>query len=190
MTELRIKNMVCDRCKRSVADIFKRAGTPPVRVELGQVFLERQPTDESLSTVKAWLLEEGFEMLDDARAKLTEEIKKLIIDLVHYSELDSMKQNLSAYLAAHLHKDYNYLSNLFSSIENTTIEQFFILQKTEKIKEWLVYDELTLSEMSFKLGYSSVAHLSSQFKRVTGLTPTQFKKLKDHHRKPLDKVQL
>jgi len=99
-----------------------------------------------------------------------------------------MKMNLSDQLASLLHKDYNYLSNLFSSVENTTIEQYFILQKIEKVKEWLVYDEFTLNEMAFKLGYSSVAHLSAQFKKVTGFTPSQFKKLKDHHRKPLDKL--
>ena len=188
MRDLRIKNMVCDRCRKSVSEILTVAGLLPVRVDLGRVLVDRQPTDAELSELRILLRKEGFELLDDARTKLTDEIKKLIIDLVHYSDLDSMKQNLSVYLANQLHKDYNYLSNLFSSVENTTIEQFFILQKIEKIKEWLVYDELTLTEMSFKLAYSSVAHLSSQFKKVTGFSPTQFKKLKDHHRKPLDKV--
>jgi AraC-like DNA-binding protein len=99
-----------------------------------------------------------------------------------------MNRNLSDYLSAKLHKDYHYLSTLFSSIENTTIEQYFILQKIEKIKEWLSYDEFTVSEMAFKLGYSSVAHLSAQFKKVTGFTVSQFRQLKEHHRKPLDKI--
>ena len=99
-----------------------------------------------------------------------------------------MKENLSEYLSRHLRKDYTYLSNLFSSVENTTIEQYFIQQKIEKVKEWLVYDELSLGEMAFKLGYSSVAHLSNQFKKITGFTPSQFKKLKDHHRKKLDSL--
>jgi len=188
IVELHIKNMVCGRCIKSVMDIFNRAAVPPAHVELGKVVLTKEPPGSQLVKIKKALLTEGFELLDDSKTKFTEEVKNLIIHLVHYGELDRMKENLSAYLSGHLHKDYNYLSNLFSSIENNTIEQFFILQKIEKIKEWLVYDELTLSEMSFRLGYSSVAHLSSQFKKITGFTPTQFKKLKDHHRKPLDKV--
>ena len=188
MTELHIKNMVCGRCIKAVTDIFNKSALAPVHMELGKIMLDEKPASSQLIKIKNALLEAGFELLDDSKTKLTEEIKKLIINLVHYGELDRMKENLSSYLSGHLHKDYNYLSNLFSAIENNTIEQFFILQKIEKIKEWLVYDELTLSEMSFNLGYSSVAHLSSQFKKITGFTPTQFKKLKDHHRKPLDKV--
>ena len=186
--ELSIKNMVCGRCIKSITDIFNRSAVPPLHVELGKVMLTKAPSGPQLIKIKEALLEEGFELLDDGKTKLTEEIKNLVINLVHYGELDTMKENLSSYLSGRMHKDYNYLSNLFSSIENNTIEQFFILQKIEKIKEWLVYDELTLSEMSFRLGYSSVAHLSSQFKKITGFTPTQFRKLKDHHRKPLDKV--
>ena len=112
----------------------------------------------------------------------------MIIELVHYSNLDEMKGNLSDYLSSKLYKDYHYLSNLFSSVENATIEQYFILQKIEKVKEWLVYGEFNLNEMAFKLGYSSASHLSSQFKKVTGFTPSQFKKLKDHHRKSLDQL--
>ena len=130
----------------------------------------------------------GFKWIEDGKIKLVEEIKKEIVNLVHYTDLDEMSSNLSQHLASRLHKDYHYLSNTFSSVENTTIEQYFILQKIERVKEWLVYNELTLNEMAFKLGYSSVAHLSTQFKKVTGFTPTQFKELKQHHRKPLDKV--
>ncbi|MEJ0102102.1 MAG: AraC family transcriptional regulator [Bacteroidota bacterium] len=188
MIELHIKNMVCGRCIKSVTDIFNRSSVAPVHIELGKITLPEEPSGPQLVKIKEALLKDGFELLDDSKTKLVEEIKKLIINLVHYGELDGMKENLSAYLSGRLHKDYNYLSNLFSSIENNTIEQFFILQKIEKIKEWLVYDELTLSEMSFRLGYSSSAHLSNQFKKITGFTPTQFKKLKNHHRKPLDKI--
>jgi AraC-like DNA-binding protein len=150
--------------------------------------LEGSLTPEQMQQVKTALQAEGFEIIDDQRTKLVEQVKKLIIELVHYKELDEMKENLSEYLSRHLHKDYTYLTNLFSSVENNTIEQYFILQKIEKVKEWLVYGELTLSEMAFKLGYSSVAHLSSQFRKITGFTPSQFKKLKDHHRKTLDSL--
>ncbi|MGH2552630.1 MAG: helix-turn-helix domain-containing protein, partial [Chitinophagaceae bacterium] len=105
-----------------------------------------------------------------------------------YKDLNEMKENLSTYISNRLYKDYNYLSNLFSSVESTTIEQYYILQKIEKVKEWLVYDEWTLNEMSFKLGYSSVSHLSGQFKKITGLTPSQFKKMTEKDRKKMEDV--
>lgn len=178
--------MVCGRCIKSVTEIFKKSGATPFHIELGGVLLKNQLDESQLNDVKKALLAEGFELLDNSKASLVEEVKNLIVKLVHYGDLEAMKEKLSTYLSAHLHKDYNYLSNLFSSVENNTIEQFFILQKIEKVKEWLVYDELTLSEMAFRLGYSSVAHLSSQFKKVTGFTPGRFRKLKDHHRKPID----
>lgn len=183
-----IKNMVCARCIKIVTGIFKSLGIATREVQLGRVETERGLTGEEIQNIKASLLAEGFEWLDDQKIKLVERIKQEIIKLVHYGQLDEMKQNLSVYLSSSLNKDYHYLSSMFSSIENTTIEQYFILQKIEKVKEWLVYDELTLNQMAFKLGYSSVAHLSGQFKKVTGFTPTQFKQLKDHHRKPLDEV--
>ena len=188
MVELRIKNMVCGRCIKVVAAIFVQTGISPVSVELGIVKLKAELNDEQRSGIKTLLEKEGFELLDDQRAKLIDDIKRIIIELVHYGKMDEMDTNLSQYLADKLHKDYQYLSSLFSSIENSTIEQYFILQKIEKVKEWLVYDEFTLSEIAFKLGYSSVAHLSGQFKKVTGFTASEFKQLKDHHRKPLDKV--
>ena len=120
--------------------------------------------------------------------KIIEQVKNAIVNLVHYGELDELNVNLSTLLSNKLHKDYNYLSNLFSSVESTTIEQYFILQKIEKVKELLVYDEFSLSQIAFKLGYSSVAHLSNQFKKVTGFTPSEFKKQKEHHRNHLDKL--
>jgi AraC-like DNA-binding protein len=186
--ELQIKNMVCGRCIRAVSTIFTQEGIIPQSVELGVVKLKSDLNAEEEKRIKVLLEAEGFVLLDDQKAKLVDDIRRIIIELVHYGELDEMNKNLSAYLSGKLHKDYNYLSSLFSSVENTTIEQYFILQKIEKVKEWLAYDEYTLSEMAYKLGYSSVAHLSGQFKKVTGFTTSQFKQLKTHHRKPLDKI--
>ena len=120
--------------------------------------------------------------------KLIEQIKNEIINLVHYGDLDELAVNLSTLLSKKLLKDYNYLSNLFSSVENTTIEQYFILQKIEKVKELLVYGEQSLGEIAFKLGYSSVAHLSNQFKKLTGFTPSQFRQLETKNRRSLDSI--
>ncbi len=188
MIEIHIKNMVCPRCIKTVNGIFNDAGVLPRNVRLGTVEIEKNFSGEQELLIRKALEMEGFEWLDDQKMQLIEQVKQLIVQLVHYSNLDEMKENLSGYLSSKLYKDYHYLSNLFSSVENTTIEQYFILQKTEKVKEWLVYGEFNLNEMAFKLGYSSSAHLSAQFKKVTGFTPSQFKKLKDHHRKPLDQL--
>ncbi|MEO6611777.1 MAG: helix-turn-helix domain-containing protein [Chitinophagaceae bacterium] len=186
--EIHIRNMVCDRCIKSVAGIFRQTGIETGDIRLGLVDATGELTEEKEKEIKELLLAEGFEWLDDHKVKLVERIKQEIVQRVHYSDLDEMKVNLSAHLADKLLKDYHYLSSTFSSIENTTIEQYFILQKIEKVKEWLIYKEYTLSEMAFRLGYSSVAHLSSQFKKITGFTPRQFKALKFHPRKPLDKI--
>ncbi len=188
MIAIHIKNMVCDRCVKTVSNIFEQEKIIPESVELGLVNLKNDLEKESEKRIRSLLGAEGFEWLDDQKTKLIEEIKRNIIELVHYSNLEDMNKNLSSYLSEKLHKDYHYLSTLFSSVENTTIEQYFILQKIEKVKEWLVYDEFTLSEISFKLGYSSVAHLSAQFKKVIGLTPSHFKQVGQKKRKPLDKV--
>lgn len=184
--ELSIKNMVCGRCIKTVANILKNAGLDVQSVQLGKAVMSDGISKEQLDAIRHQLAAEGFELLDDRRSKLVEQIKNEIIRLVHYGELDEMKQNLSDYLGGKLHRDYHYLSNLFSSVESTTIEQYFILQKIEKAKELLVYDELSLSQIAFRLGYSSVAHLSAQFKKVTGFTPSRFKKLKGHPRRHLD----
>lgn len=180
--------MVCGRCIKSVTAVFERAGVVPGSVQLGVVKLAGKLSGEQEQKIKAALEAEGFALLDDQKAKLVQEIKQIIIELVHYGELDEMNKNMSDYLSGKLHKDYHYLSSLFSSVESTTIEQFVILQKIEKVKEWLAYGEFTLSEIAYKMGYSSVAHLSAQFKKVTGFTTSQFKQLKEHHRKPLDKL--
>ncbi len=186
--EVYIRNMVCDRCVRSVKHIFEQASVPVENIHLGVVNTVNDLTEQQIQQLKGTLQAEGFEWMDNQKARLVEQIKQKIIQLVQSGEMDEMKGNLSAYLSAALLKDYHYLSQLFSSMENATIEQYFILQKIEKVKEWLVYDEYTVSEIAFKLGYSSVAHLSGQFKKVTGFTPSQFKQFKDHYRKPLDKV--
>jgi len=188
MTEVHVKNMVCGRCIKVVKEVFEKSGAAVADVQLGIVKLDQTPGAEVETLIRKRLADEGFEWLDEQKAKLVEQVKQAIVELVHYSNLDEMKENLSEYLAHKLHRDYHYLSSLFSSAENATIEQYFILQKIEKVKEWLVYDELTLSEMAFRLGYSSVAHLSGQFKKITGFTPSAFKTLKDHRRQPLDKL--
>jgi AraC-like DNA-binding protein len=180
--------MVCGRCIKVVSGIFREAGIPVTNIQLGKVVLKEVLTKEQEAVIRMRLEEEGFALLEAQKTRLVEQIRQLIIELVHYSDLDEMKENLSDYLAGKMHRDYNYLSNLFSATENTTIEQYFILQKIEKVKEWLVYDEFTLSEIAFKLGYSSVAHLSRQFKTTTGFTPSAFKRLKDHQRQHLDKL--
>ena len=180
--------MVCDRCIRSVQQLFERAGIAVGSIHLGVVQTRQDLDEPQIQQVKEALRAEGFEWMDNQKVKLVEQIRQQIIQLVQSGKMDEMKGNLSDYLSKALLKDYHYLSQLFSAIENTTIEQYFILQKIEKVKEWLAYDEYTISEIAFKMGYSSVAHLSGQFKKVTGFTPSQFKQFKDHHRKPLDKV--
>ena len=129
----------------------------------------------------------GFYLIDDKKSRLIEQIKTLVIELVHYNS-NNLKINLSDYISEKLHHDYNYISNLFSEVEGTTIEKYFITQKIERVKELLVYDELTLNEIADQLNYSSTAHLSAQFKKVTGFTPSYFKKIKENKRKPLDEV--
>lgn len=186
--ELNIKNMVCARCIKTVTGIFQSSGADIKSVRLGFVEINNDLTNDQLNVIRKQLAEDGFELLDDQKAKLIEQIKNEIVNLVHYGELDELKVNLSTLLSNKLHKDYNHLSSLFSSVESTTIEQYFILQKIEKVKELLVYDEFSLSQIAFKLGYSSVAHLSNQFKKVTGFTPSEFKKQKSHHRNHLDKI--
>ena len=186
--EIAVKNMVCARCVKAVTRIFMQQGLNPVKVQLGTVEIDGEVNPQQEGILRKELAAEGFEWLDDQKVKLIEEVKNAIVQLVHAGELDEMKQNLSDFLTSNLHKDYHLVSTLFSSIENTTIEQYFILQKIEKVKEWLVYNEFTLGEIAYKLGYSSTAHLSAQFKKVTGFTPSQFKKQKVHQRRSLDQV--
>lgn len=188
MTEIHVRNMVCGRCIKAVTQIFRNAGLPPERVELGIVYLEKEADPKMEEEVREQLKREGFEWLDDKKVRLTEKVKREILKLVESNGLDEMNLKLSSLLSSKLVLDYHYISNTFSAVENITIEQYFILQKIEKVKEWLVYDELSLSEMAYRLGYSSVAHLSAQFKKMTGFTPSRFRKLKEHRRTPIDKI--
>ncbi|MCB0522585.1 MAG: helix-turn-helix transcriptional regulator [Lewinellaceae bacterium] len=185
--KLFIKNMVCDRCKMMVRQELAKAGVSPETVELGEISFPRELTPQEIKTIGEVLTPLGFEMIDDRRSRLIEQIKKTIIELVHYTE-EMPKVNLSVYLSQKLHYEYSHLSNLFSAIEGITLEKYFIAQKIERVKELLVYDELTLSEIAHRMGYSSVAYLSGQFKKVTGLTPSYFKSLKLSKRTSIDKV--
>ncbi len=181
--------MVCERCKLVIKNLFNDFNLKPVSVALGEVELG----EKTLSLAQIQLIKEGieplgFELIDDRKSRIIESIKNLIIELLHQTD-EFTKIKISDYLRDNLHYDYNYLSNLFSSVEAVTIEQFLINQRIEKAKELLLYDELNLTEISHRLGYSSLAHLSRQFKKVTGLTPSHFKRLKDAHgRRSLDKV--
>ena len=182
--KLYIKNMVCGRCMRAVEQVFREAGTVPVDIHLGEVLLQDPLTSTQLELVKMKLSALGFELLDDNRKQLIEKIKSIVIEHIHYGEDE--KFIFSEVLAQKLKKEYSVISKLFSETEGITIEQFVIQQKIEKVKELLVYNEMNLNEISFKLNYSSVAHLSAQFKKITGLTPSQFKAQDIHSRKPLD----
>ncbi|HET9056385.1 MAG TPA: AraC family transcriptional regulator [Chitinophagaceae bacterium] len=184
-----IKNMVCNRCVTAVSQELKKLNLKTIGINLGEVVLQKKPTSKQLLQLTDRLNLLGFEILDDQKQKQIEIIKGLLIKKVQSGDIEE-HFSIIQFLSSALHKDYSYISRLFSEVEGITLEQFFILQKTEKVKEWLVYGELNLSEISYKLGYSSVAHLSSQFKKITGLTPSHFKKLGSSHRKPLDKVKI
>lgn len=179
--------MVCNRCIMVVQNELDKLGLAVKDVRLGEVILDEELSAEERNNLDKALAPLGFQVIDDKKSRLIEKIKNIIIELVHYHNNDA-KTNLSDVLSSKLRHDYNYLSNLFSDIEGMTIEKYFIAQKIEKVKELLVYDELSLSEIAFRLNYSSVAYLSNQFKKVTGLSPSHFKQIKEDKRKPLDKV--
>ena len=187
MATLYIKNMVCDRCIMVVQSELKKLDIQTENVTLGKVALKQELSDDQIKMLNENLLARGFEVIDDKKSQIIEGIKNVIIELVHYQDSET-KNNLSDILSNKLQHDYNYLSNLFSEVESTTIEKYFIAQKIEKVKELLGYDELSLSEIADSLNYSSVAYLSNQFKKVTGLTPIQFKQIKEDKRTPLDEV--
>jgi len=173
--------MVCGRCKMVVKSELDKLGLQTITVELGEVELQDNITDSQKELLLKNLQALGFDLIDDKKSKTIEKIKNLIVDLVHHKN-NELKVNLSDYLVENLNQDYSTLSNLFSEIENTTIEKYFISQKIEKVKELLIYNELSLSEIADMLNYSNVAHLSNQFKKITGFTPTYFKQLKDKKR--------
>ena len=177
--------MVCGRCKMVVKDELEKLGLTPIVVELGEVEIKENEIELIKDNLLKRLHSLGFDLIDDKKSTIIEKIKNLITDVVQYKN-NEINSNLSDYLAQHLQQDYSTLSNLFSEVENTTIEKYFINQKIEKVKELLISNELTLSEIAIQLNYSSIAHLSNQFKKVTGFPPSFFKQLKDNKRKHID----
>ncbi len=185
--KLYIKNMVCIRCKMMVKEELKKLDLHYVIVNLGEVEIMENITKQQREKLKITLLKSGLELMDDKRAILIERIKNVIIEMIHYAD-ELPKIKFSNYLSEKLKYDYTYLSNLFSETEATTIEHYIITHKIEKVKELILYDELNLTEIAFKLQYSSVAHLSRTFKRITGLTPSFFKSRKHKKRSTLENL--
>ena len=184
--KLYIKNMVCPRCIMAVENILNHLSITPLDVRLGEVVLKEDINKEQTDVVRKELTKLGIELLDNNQQQLIEQIKAIVIRQIHYT--DQQNPNISDLLIAELHRDYSYLSKLFSTTEGITIEHFVILQKIERVKELLTYDQQTLSEIADELSYSSVAHLSAQFKKVTGLTPTQFKQQGIDLRRGLEQI--
>ena len=179
--------MVSTRCKMVVKDELKKMGLHFIVGEFGEVDIMETLSIDQREELKRGLLVSGLELMDDKRAVLIEKIKNVIVEMVHYSD-ELPKVNYSDYISEKLHHDYTYLSNIFSEVKGITIQQFIIIHKIERAKELLLYDELNLTEISYKLNYSSVAHLSNQFKKVTGLSPSHFKQLKDKRRNPIEDI--
>jgi len=179
--------MVSNRCKQAVRDELKKLGLHFIMVDLGVVEIMENINATKRELLKTGLLEVGFELMDDKRAILIEKIKNIIVEMVHHSDTN-IKINFSDYLSEKLDHNYTYLANLFSEVQGTTIEQFIISHKVERIKELMIYGELNITEIAWKMGYSSVAHLSSQFKKVTGLSPSHFKQLKDKRRTSIEEI--
>ena len=179
--------MVSLRCKMVVKDELKKLGLHFIVVDLGEVEIMEDLTQTQHDILKESLLKSGLELMDDKRSVLIEKIKNVIVEMVHYAD-ELPKINYSDYISEKLHYDYTYLSNLFSEVKGVTIQQFIILHKIEIVKELLLYEELTLTEISYQMQYSSIAHLSNQFKKITGMTPSQFKLLKYKHRKPIEDI--
>lgn len=179
--------MVCLRCIKAVSNILEELEVPYTAIKLGEVELHSTLSLKKKLALSIELQEAGFSLINDRKSQLIEQMKTLAVDKIHHSS-DVLDIKWADYISENLHLDYKYLSSLFSSVESITFEQYVINQKIERIKELLVYDELTLSEIAFKLNYSSVAYLSNQFKKVTGMTPTQFKKSIDRNRRSLDEI--
>lgn len=185
---IHIKNMVCNRCIKVIKDEMLKLGYSIVDIKLGEATLE-STAEFNIDAIKKVLRENGFELIDSRNARIIEQIKITIIQLIQMlSEGKIENISFTEKISEKLNLSYQYLSTLFSNSEGITIEKFIILQKIEKVKELIVYDELTLSEIAYRLGYSSVQHLSNQFKKVTGLTPKHFKKIRDTKRNPIDKI--
>ncbi len=185
--KLYVKNMVCNRCKMVVESELQKLGYQLSSVELGEVDVEGEVSDLQKEGIKNHLQSLGFELIDDRKSRTIEKIKSLIIELIHHQD-GHLRMNLSDYLSHHLSQEYSVLSNLFSEVEGKTIEKYYIHQKIEKVKELIIYDELSFSEIADRLNYSGVSHLSNQFKKVTGFTPTYFKQLKSRKRQQIDEI--
>lgn len=186
--KLHVKNMVCDRCKMVVKSELESLGLHPVSVELGEVLLkETQISSATLHTLEKQLENAGFAVLDDKTTVLVEKVKNEVIRWIHEGH-ENPGVNFSTHISSVLHREYSHISKLFSETAGVTLEQYMILQRVEKVKELIVYDEMTLSEIAFSLDYSSTAHLSRQFKSVTGFTPSEFRKLRPQQRKSLDRI--
>lgn len=179
--------MVCNRCIKVVRDELTKLGFTVLNIELGSVELKENASPEKIKTINKILVENGFELIEDSKKKTVEQIKNIVISKIHHSAGEN-DFKFSKIIEKEIGKDYSQLSKIFSSIEQITIEHFIILQRIEKVKEYLRYGEMTLSEIAYTLGYKSVNHLSSQFKKYTGLTATEFKESTSQKRKPLDQV--
>lgn len=185
--KLYIKYMVSLRCKLMVREELKKVGLDSIAIDLGVVEIPDGITDEQRLKLRENLLSSGLELLDDSKSILIERIKNVITEMIHYLD-EPPSENYSDYISEKLNYDYTYLSNIFSEVKGITIQQFIILNKIERVKELLLYDELNLTEISYKLHYSSVAHLSNQFKKITGLTPSYFKKMKKARKSTLENL--
>jgi len=179
--------MVSNRCKIVVKEELNRLGLRFIVVDMGVVDSMEDITAGQRDQIRIALLKSGLELMDDRKAVLIEKIKNVIIDRIHYSD-ELPKVNFSDYLSEKLNHDYGYLANLFSEVQGTTIEKFIISHKIERVKELIIYDELNFTEIAWKMHYSSVAHLSNQFKKITGLTPSHFKRLRDKRRRPIEDI--
>ena len=179
--------MVCNRCILVVKQELEKLNLVANSIALGELQLTKEPSVEQFVQLKENLAALGFEVLNDIKKQLIEKIRNIIIEQIHYQPVDD-EHNFSEILSKKLHKDYSHLSSLFSEMEGITIEKYIINQKIERAKELIAYNEMNFNEIAFHLGYSSSAHLSAQFKKITGLTPTHFKKVADKRRKPIDKI--
>ena len=185
--KLYIKYMVSERCKLAVNDVFKKQGLHLTNIKLGEIEILEPVSDDKCVKLKKALQDFGFELIEDKRDILIERIKNTIIEMVHHSDT-SIKINFSDYLSQNLNHNYTYLANIFSKTQGVSIEQFIISHKIERVKELILYDELNITEIAYKMNYSSVAHLSGQFKKYTGLTPSSFKKLKLRRLEPIEEI--
>jgi AraC-like DNA-binding protein len=179
--------MVCIRCQMVVKSELEKLGLEYNSVKIGEAKIKGLVPEETLDQLDVALRKSGLQLMDDKKSILVENIKSAIIELVHYTD-DQIKVNLSDHLSEKLNHEYTYLANLFSEVKGITIENFYLTHKIEKVKELIVYDELNLSEIAYKMHYSSLAHLSNQFKKITGLTPSHFKELKNKRRDTLENL--